>query len=313
MDVARILADSKNLGKLAGSPIAVGGVGGSGTRAVAAALQSLGVDLGSDLNDSLDDLGFNLLFKRKVLWPPENHNEELTSSLRLYLANRGLLGQSSDVEAFLNTELSRLFSTLLNEHGWQSKEWIAQRRKAMLQPDVVNSRWGWKEPNTHIVLPFLLQEIPQLKYVHIIRHGLDMAFSSNQNQLWLWGEKVLARPVNQNSSADSFDYWCTVHQRLLNIEDQYPGRIQLLNFEHLWKDPQVVLENLIRFVDLGRVPESRLSQIAKEIQKPTTHKRYRDKPAFDISKKQRQLLSDLGFKCEWETDNPAAVDVGSAD
>ena len=49
------------------NPIAVGGVGGSGTRVVANFLEMLGFDMGSDINESLDNLTFTLLFKRPPL------------------------------------------------------------------------------------------------------------------------------------------------------------------------------------------------------------------------------------------------------
>jgi len=47
--------------------------------------------------------------------------------------------------------------------------------------------WGWKEPNTHIYLEFLSKYFSDLKYIFVIRHGLDMAFSKNQAQLYNWG------------------------------------------------------------------------------------------------------------------------------
>ena len=46
------------------APVVVGGIGGSGTRVFAQLLRDLGFDMGSDLNESLDDLGFTALFKR---------------------------------------------------------------------------------------------------------------------------------------------------------------------------------------------------------------------------------------------------------
>ena len=42
--------------------------------------------------------------------------------------------------------------------------------------------WGWKEPNTHMILPFLLKKYKNLRYIHIMRNGLDNAYSKNQNQ-----------------------------------------------------------------------------------------------------------------------------------
>src|SRR5580704_16555406 len=45
--------------------VAIGGVGGSGTRVGAALLQMLGYYIGDDLNEPLDNLWFTLLFKRR--------------------------------------------------------------------------------------------------------------------------------------------------------------------------------------------------------------------------------------------------------
>ena len=45
--------------------VAVGGLGGSGTRLIANLLKLHGFYLGTDLNESLDNLWFTLIFKRK--------------------------------------------------------------------------------------------------------------------------------------------------------------------------------------------------------------------------------------------------------
>ena len=43
------------------APVVVGGIGGSGTRVFAQHLKGWGFDMGSDLNESLDDLRFTAL------------------------------------------------------------------------------------------------------------------------------------------------------------------------------------------------------------------------------------------------------------
>ena len=48
-------------------PVIVGGIGGSGTRLVAGLLQIFGYYIGDDLNDSLDNHWFTLLFKRRSI------------------------------------------------------------------------------------------------------------------------------------------------------------------------------------------------------------------------------------------------------
>ena len=74
------------------APVVVGGVGGSGTRVIAQLLQSLDFDMGSDLNESLDDLSFTALFKRPSLWPIDQHLPQLEEALDVYLASRGHKG-----------------------------------------------------------------------------------------------------------------------------------------------------------------------------------------------------------------------------
>lgn len=56
-------------------PIVIGGVGGSGTRVVTAVLQELGVYIGYDLDQAMDNLLFLLLFKRPV-WFNKIHREK---------------------------------------------------------------------------------------------------------------------------------------------------------------------------------------------------------------------------------------------
>ena len=43
--------------------------------------------------------------------------------------------------------------------------------------------WGWKQPNTHVLVPLLAQCIPQMKYIYMVGNGLDLGFSYNQSQL----------------------------------------------------------------------------------------------------------------------------------
>src|SRR5260370_20821937 len=57
------------------------------------------------------------------------------------------------------------------------------------------TRWGWKEPRSIYFLPFLDQHWPGTKFIHVIRDGRDMAFSSNQNQLRKHGLFVLGSEV----------------------------------------------------------------------------------------------------------------------
>jgi hypothetical protein len=69
-------------------PVVIGGLGGSGTRLIAAILQHLEFDMGSDLNRTNDNLAFTLLLKRPELWPIQEHALEIHQALELFITVR---------------------------------------------------------------------------------------------------------------------------------------------------------------------------------------------------------------------------------
>ena len=61
--------------------------------------------------------------------------------------------------------------------------------------------WGWKEPRSVYLLPFLAAELPGLRFLHVVRDGRDMAFSENQVQLRKHGDAVLGRERRAGGAA----------------------------------------------------------------------------------------------------------------
>lgn len=233
------------------APIVVGGIGGSGTRVLAQLLTDAGVHMGSDINESLDDLTFTVLFKRKGLWPLAEHLDELTLLLQTYLTARGQptpQGISTPQHMKRGTDVLRDIS---REGSWMETGTVSDRRFNLLQIPPSPKLWGWKEPNSHIVLPFLLQALPNMKYIHVIRNGLDMACSSNQTQLGLWGALLLGRTVDRGSVHDSLAYWCEVHHRLLELRKWFPKQILLLQFEAMVREPALAIETLSGFLQIS--------------------------------------------------------------
>jgi hypothetical protein len=275
-------------------PIAIGGVGGSGTRVVAQLFCELGFDMGKDLNESLDDLSFTALFKRGCLWPPEAHPSELRDALEIYLSAR-----HSPTPCDISPEEQRQRSTaavalLEREKSWREHGKVSERLPALQQLGAAPTRWGWKEPNTHIFLPFLLRALPNMKYIHVIRSGLDLAFSSNQNQLGLWGKALLGEDTNCASAEDSFRYWCAAHKRLLSLLPHAKERIFLLRFESLVTQPNLVLKELARFLSL-EINEQTLQQWHSALEVPATLGRYSGEAPFEIDQDQSQLLAQFGY------------------
>jgi hypothetical protein len=209
--------------------VAIGGVGGSGTRVGAALLQMLGYYIGDDLNEPLDNLWFTLLFKRRsVLLENETDFRRLVSLFRTRMSGRINVSDAHIVERLVR-----------NDRQQHSKDWLRQRAASFLRGDTSRQDgqpWGWKEPNTHIVIERMFEFELELRYIHFVRHPIDMALSENQNQLENWGPIVLDHDVAIDPR-QSLAYWCAVHRRVASFLRRWPERIMILDFDALCDNP----------------------------------------------------------------------------
>lgn len=248
-------------------PIAIGGVGGSGTRLIAQFLQDSGYYLGDDLNGSFDNLWYPVLFgRRDIFLVPAS---ELESLFTLFFQ------QMSAPRPFTPDELATL-STLANQtrcqhspkdmNAW-AKTFIARGKNGS-----VKHHWGWKVPYNHVLIDRLFEFDDQLRYVHITRNGLDMAFSKNKNQLMTWGPVFLNRNV-EPSPKDALSYWCAVHKRMEKIKALYPGRIFELSYDRLIHNPDLVLKELYSFLKIELTFEQ-LARFSSQIIVPGSYNRH---------------------------------------
>jgi hypothetical protein len=229
-------------GVSAAFPVAIGGVGGSGTRLGASILQSMGFYIGSDLNDALDNLWFTLLFKRASLLALEQTDVESLAEL-FWLAMTG-------ARAFTSVEQARIWALAESTAFEHSAEWRLDRARSLVSghaPSPAGGRWGWKEPNTHVVIDRLFRYDPQLRYIHFQRNPLDMAFSANQNQLHNWGYAFLGRPIDVGPSA-SLSYWCAIHRRTSAFAKRFPTRVLIVDFDALCAAPSRYASAIADFV-----------------------------------------------------------------
>lgn len=228
--------------------IAVGGVGGSGTRLVAECLVDMGVAIGQDLNPPLDNLWYTLLFKRReVLLAPQ---AELDDAFDLF---RRRMSGAPRLDA---AETAYLRALAARPRASHDATWLAARAESFIAaPPDTPARWGWKEPNTHILAEAWLAADPALRYVHLYRNGLEMAFNRNQQQPLLWGPVLLGEDAPP-SPARALAYWCAAHRRMLALAENHPGRILLLRFEDLVADPAAALAAIARFAGLEASAET---------------------------------------------------------
>lgn len=226
------------------APVAIGGVGGSGTRLIAQLLRELGCFMGGDLNEACDNLWFTLLFKR-IGWLGADSGADFAAALRIFTTVMAGGGPLSGAQAL---QVRRLAAEDRLQHP---AAWLGERADSLLAatPRPARAgRWGWKEPNTHVFLDRLQAHLPTMRYIHVMRNGLDMAFSGNQNQLMLWGSHFLGTAVTAPSPRMSLAYWCRVHRRVAHLAERMPGRYLLINYDAFCARPQAGLAALLEFL-----------------------------------------------------------------
>jgi hypothetical protein len=277
------------------APVVVGGIGGSGTRVIAQLLKDWGFDMGSDLNESLDDLGFTALFKRPSLWPIHQHVPQLQEALSLYLTARGQPPAGTALGDKHKLKVETVLNSIQKEQAWIESGHLQERRQPLQTIDErTNPSWGWKEPNTHLFLRYLLSAIPNLRYLHVVRHGLDMALSNNQTQLTVWGSRILDRPVDVNSPHDSLAFWVAVHQSILRAQTEFPDKVKIVRFESLFEHETAALAEIQTFLKIRAMPTAVCKNVPS-LQKPDSINRYKSAPKFSISASAEYLLKTLGY------------------
>jgi hypothetical protein len=267
--------------------VAIGGLGGSGTRLGAALLQHLGLYIGTDLNDALDNLWYTLLFKRRpmLMEPPD----ALRRLIELFFA------RMSGVVDVAPRDRQRLDAFARDGRPQHPEDWLAHRVETILDgagSEQTGRRWGWKEPNTHVLAPLFLQTYPDLKYIHFERDPFYMASSSNKNQLELWGPILLGRDVTM-TPRDALTYWCAVHRRVMDMMERWPERTLLVSYDAFCALPLQQGSRVAEFLGVPMTQDAIASAVAMVDLAKSKPRQSVATASFDP--RDLQYLSELGY------------------
>jgi hypothetical protein len=132
--------------------------------------------------------------------------------------------------------------------------------------------WGWKEPRSVYLLPFLHRQLPTLRFLHVVRDGRDMAFSSNQVQLRKHGTAVLGAD-DEPAPVRSIALWSTVNVAAADYgEAELGDRYLRIRFEDLCAEPVEAVAGILHFFGLDADAERIASE---EVEAPGTFGRWR--------------------------------------
>lgn len=154
-------------------PLLVGGSDGSGTRAFVDILGRLGVPMLVDDPGTMDIHGSTMFGGRG--WPPMVSSvleEQHSANYDIADLSEGVRNSSQRELLKLKSKLDLRVSRLLQKIG----------TKNLTHSVVKGVSYGFKAPITMLLLPLIQAYMyPQLKYLHVVRDGRDVALSTNQS------------------------------------------------------------------------------------------------------------------------------------
>lgn len=285
-------------------PIAIGGVGGSGTRVVAEILIQLGFYLGKELNPASDNLWFTLLFKRPHWFLRNSRKKESQIFKGFHIFEKamtiGLKPNYNEMCFIIRATLEMIAKAHNYSRSVQRLKPIKGANTLICSKKTDTFRyigWGWKEPNTHIYIEYLNKYFQNFKYIHLIRHGIDMAYSNNQSQLFNWGTMFGIAPHDATIPLPrrSLKYWNEANKRAITLGQKLlKERFLVINFDKLCMNPGREIKLLLDFLGLD-VKCVNMDELERLPRFPESAGRYKNYDLSIFDKDEIEAVRELGF------------------
>jgi hypothetical protein len=238
------------------APVVIGAVGGSGTRALVQVLRRAGWFMGERVDsrnqDSLPVACFLTKWLRRLTNFP-NIDDEVLAKAR------------SDFERALHIH-----------------------RTGISSPDAC---WGWKNPRSVWLIPFLADRFPQMRFIHMVRDARDMAVSQNRSFLKDHGHWLLGSDWWRDIPMAQCRVWRLSNNRALEFAQQHLGeRYQIIRYEDLCQKPAETVSRLLGF--LG-VPEMNVEPLIKGIRNVGNIGRWRRTDLREVRRLSEEIDTDL--------------------
>lgn len=282
-------------------PIVVGGMAGSGTRLPARILAELGVYMGKDLNYPFDNLTYSQLFLRSKWFFEKaiNNPELLTSAFESFIISSFHRIDSED-----STQTKLLEECLNDKNHLFQLQWRKERAEKMisvLPPDLDSiNHWGWKEPHIDICMDYLPEIFPKMKFIYIVRNGLDMAYTTtNDNeQVKVWGPGLygIAPCEDKLIPKVCLQYWKGYYQKSQNLKATIGEENYLeLKFKDICSNPVGSIQKVAAFI--GTEPDKcKVDGIAASITTPSSIDRYKTKDLSIFTEEDFEMVREVGFE-----------------
>lgn len=244
-------------------PVIIGGTGGSGTRVVVQIIRKAGFFMGENVNDAEDAKDFFEFYENWI-------NQFLKVNKAIHAANE------PKIEDLMREDFLKC---------------ICAHTKPIQGLD---KNWGWKNPRSIYLLPFFHRMFPKMKYIHLIRDGRDMAYSSNQNQVIKHADIILGKEfINSSLVVRAAALWNAINLSVADYGEEYLHEryLQLL-FEDLCFHPESTIQQVFKFLDFEL--DTNMPSLLSSIQVPSTMGRWKKQDSSELTN--IELVAGEGLK-----------------
>lgn len=272
--------------------IGIGGIGGSGTRVVADILVRLDIYIGDWLKHTKDNLAFTALLRDSSLMA-RDQNIEVSRRIELFVKymKSNKLSLKEAIDFHKTAKRNSFYSTKKRDIFYPLSKVISTKTNREV--------WGWKEPNTYFFIKELFSAIPNLKYIHVLRHGLDMAFSNNSRQLKNWahhlGMSYSGEEDPDELAYKKLEFWVRSTELYLQLSDQVDRNTLIFNHNHFCDDPKKTIQLVCDFLDLNTTSNNR-QNLSKLVSRTDSNGRYKKYDLGIFDNRQIEFVKEMGFE-----------------
>ena len=245
-------------------PIIIGAMGGSGTRLLVQILRAAGVWMGKLVDPiSEDSLPMRYFLKRRF-------NE---------------IVQFIDKERPPTAVINKWFDNAVQQHLWGI-------------PDQ-NTAWGWKNPRNMWLLPFFTRFYPNLRIIHMIRDGRDMATSNNTFLLKKHGEILLGKNYSRSRTLSQLRLWTMGNLRAWEFGNKILGKnYMLVKYEDLYLSPNQIIRKIFKFfaLDTSEILVSKCASMVSSSVSIGRWKKTHDQHLISLESSTKRAMETFGYE-----------------
>ncbi len=276
------------------NPVVVVGMHRSGTSLVSRILDDCGVMMGKDLQEDHESIFFISLNEwiygnAGASWERPGALSELTN------LPPAMEAVEEYVRKRLSSRSSRKYSGKLLKNGLFD----------------MDERWGWKDPRNGPTLPLWRSIWPDMKVIHVIRHGVDVAASLKTRNSAHWEGDVSRfkkwlptyswrsskSPIMRGQRSSTLEGGLSFWSEQLEIESEILAPIEdkhVVRYEELLSSPRDSITKILEYISI-EITEEKLTLIEETIDPSRAFAFMNNPELLEFAEKNAETLEKHGY------------------